>query len=161
MASTKNVLRLLYDFDSNTWAPEYHKREHRFQTVHTMNGYTKPYFLDETGRLWRDETTSKDGADTIPFEVQIGRNNQGNSFLKEYVGCIVETEKARGAQIMVSVDGGQFKDMGQVTQDVQEVVFREKMVGRDVDYKLVHNDSGDAPSFDGITTYYSQVQTNL
>jgi hypothetical protein len=40
----------------NAWWTEEHKREIRFQFNHTMNGYTKPYFTDETGRLFRDET---------------------------------------------------------------------------------------------------------
>ncbi len=154
IASTKSVLRLIYDFDSNTWWPEFHKREFRFQFMHTMNGYTKPYFLDETGRLWRDETGNLDGVDTIPFEIQMGRNNQGTGFRKNYISCIVQTEKARGANIAVSLDGQQFRQVGQVTNDVQEIKMTG-YAGRDIDFKITHNDPGDGPSFDGITTYWS------
>lgn len=158
VASTKSVLRLIYDFDSNTWWPEFHKREFRFQIMHTMNGYTKPYFLDETGRFWRDETGNLDGVDTIPFEIQMGRNNQGTGFKKNYISSIIQTEKARGANIAVSLDGGQFRQIGQVNSDVQEI----KMTGysgRDIDFKITHNDRGDGPSFDGITTYWSLAET--
>ncbi len=161
LASTKNVLRLVYDFDSNTWAPEYHKREFRYQIMHSMNGYTKPYFIDETGRLWRDETGSVDGPDSIPFEVQLGRNNQGNPLKKNYIGAVVHTEKARGAQVMVSVDGRQFEDVGQVFDDVQEILFPVAITGRDIDYRISHNDRGDAPSFDGVTSFFAQEQTQL
>lgn len=155
IASTKQVLRLLYDFDSNTWAPEYHTREHRFQITHTMHGYTKPYFIDEIGRLWRDETGSLDGVDTIPFEVEMGRNTFGTPLNKYFVGAIIHTEKARGAQIMVSIDQGQFKDMGQVNADMTEIKFPMNTDGRDINYKIVHNDAGDAPVFNGVTTYFS------
>lgn len=126
--------------------------------MHTMNGYTKPYFLDETGRFWRDETGNLDGVDTIPFEIQMGRNNQGTGFKKNYISSIIQTEKARGANIAVSLDGGQFRQIGQVNSDVQEI----KMTGysgRDIDFKITHNDRGDGPSFDGITTYWSLAET--
>lgn len=161
VASSKNVLRLAYDFDSNTWGPEYHKREHRFQISHTMNGYTKPYFIDETGRLWRDETGNVDGPDTIPFEVQMGRNNQGSGLKKNYVGCIVETERARGANVMVSLDGGQFKNVGQIMHDVEEIIFPGDFYGRDIDYKLIHNEDSDAPIFDGVTNYFSMEESKI
>jgi hypothetical protein len=66
------------------WWTEEHKREIRFQFTHTMNGYTKPYFTDETGRLFRDETGNLDNADPIPMEIEFGRNNLGTDQLKQY-----------------------------------------------------------------------------
>lgn len=155
LASTKNVLRLIYDFDSNTWAPEYHKREFRQQILHAMNGYIKPYFIDETGRVFRDETGSLDHHDTIPFEVELGRSFDQTPLRKNLVGCLVHTENARGTQIMLSVDGGNFADVGQVTLPEQEFLFKPGTIGRDTNYKFVHNGPGDGPQIDGVITYSS------
>jgi hypothetical protein len=158
LPSTKNVLRLLYDFDSNTWAPEFHKREFRFQVMHNMNGYIKPYFQDETGRVWRDETGNTDGADTIPFEVEFGTELDNSPLKKNIVGIIVSTENARGAQIMLSVDKREFKDIGQVTEDLTEIYYKAGTNGRITNYKIRHNDAGDAPVLDGIITFTSQEE---
>ena len=161
IASTKKVIRMIYDFDMNVWWPEEHKREFRFQLMHTMNGYTKPYFLDETGRFWRDEVGGLDGIDTIPFEVELGRDNYGTGLRKTYIGAIVETERARGAQVLMSLDNGNWLDVGQITTDVQEILFGPKVTGRDVNFRFVHNDAGDAPSLDGITPYYLLEETTV
>lgn len=155
IASVKSVLRLVYDFDANTWAPEYHKREQRFQLLHTMNAYTKPYFLDEMGYLWRDETGNLDGPDTIPFEIELGRDNQGTNLKKNYVGLVISSEKARTAQVMMSLDKGNWRDVGQITEDVAEFRLPISTVARDINFRIVHNDSGDAPSVDGYSLYYS------
>lgn len=154
LPSSKQVVRLVYDFDSNIWWPEYHKREMRFQFVHQMNGYSKPYFTDETGRMWRDETGNLDGVDTIPFELQVGRTNQGTGLKKTYNGYIIQSENARGALVKVALDNGNWKDSAQITDDVQEVVFPPNQLGRDINYFITHNDGGDGPVIDGIATYF-------
>lgn len=155
VASTKNVLRFVYDWDSNTWWTEFHKREFRFQVTHTMNGYTKPYFQDETGRVFRDETGNLDNADQIPFEIETGRSDFGTPTEKNYTGCIILSEKAKGALVLVSRDNGNWVDVGQVTQDIQEFRFPAEFRGRDINYRISYNNQGDGPSVDGITTYFS------
>jgi hypothetical protein len=154
-------LRLVYDFDSNIWWTEFHRREQRFQITHTMSGYQKPYFLDETGRLFRDETGNLDHHDTIPFEVEIGRDDQGTRILKSYTGLVVESEKAQGGIMLVSVDNGNWHDIGQITEDVQVFDNGLRFRGRDINYKIVHNVAGDGPSLDGVTTYFSLEETKV
>lgn len=158
VASTREVVRLVYDFDMNAWWPEYHKREFKFHVNHTMHGYTKPYFIDETGRVFRDETGNLDHFDTIPFEVEIGRSNFGVEQLKNYLGCYVESESARTALLMASVDNGQFKDVGQIIKDVEKIDFAN-LKGRDINYKISHNDGGEPPVIDGIASYWSHLET--
>lgn len=158
MASTKKVTRLCYDFDLNAWWTEEHKREIRFQFNHNMNGYTKPYFTDETGRLFRDETGNLDNADSIPLEIEIGRSNMGTDQTKKFLSALVDSESARGAVIQYSIDGGPFNTLGQVTDNVTKLLFPQGgqlIEGRDVNYKFVHNDTGDPPIINGITTYHS------
>lgn len=161
VASAKSVLRICYDFDSNIWWPEFHRREPRFQFIHTMSGYQKPYFLDETGRLFRDETGNLDHTDTIPFEIELGRNNQGTPLKKDYTGCVVQSEKAKGALLMVSLDGGAFRDIAQITTDIQEIRFPADISGSDINYKITHNNQGDGPIVDGVITYFSLEETKV
>lgn len=155
--STRTITRFCYDFDMNAWWMELHKREIRFQFNHTMNGYTKPYFTDDTGRLYRDETGNLDDADSIPMEVELGRDNLGTDTLKNLNSLIVNSEKAQGAVIQYQLDGGNWQTIkDQIKDNVQKVIYPsngQQLEVRDINYKIVHNDKGEAPVFNGITTY--------
>ncbi|CAB4176140.1 hypothetical protein UFOVP1522_11 [uncultured Caudovirales phage] len=159
--STKKVIRLCYDFDLNAWWTEEHKREIRYQFNHTMNNYTKPYFTDDTGRLFRDETTNTDNGEPIPMEIEIGRNNMGTDQRKGFMSALVDSEDARGAVIMYSIDGGSFNVLGQINNNIEKLVFPQKdnmIEGRDINYKIIHNDTGDPTIINGITTYYVLIE---
>lgn len=149
---------MVYDFDLNNWWPEEHKREFRFQFNHNMNGYTKPYFTDETGRLFRDETGNLDNGESIPMEIEFGRSNFGTDQGKNYASAMIDTEDARGMVLQYSLDGGDFQTLGQITKKIELLVWPqgEQLVeGRDINYKIVHNDKGSPPIFNGITTHFS------
>lgn len=163
--STKKVIRLCYDFDLNAWWTEQHNREIRFQFNHTMNGYTKPYFTDETGRLFRDETGNTDNGSSIPMEIEIGRNNMGTDQMKRFLSVLIDSEAAQGAILQYSLDGGKFETLGQITDNVQHLSYPQNsqtIEARDIDYKFVHNDKGEPPILNGLTTYLnlSEVLVN-
>jgi len=158
VASTKDVVRLIYDYDMNAWWPEYHNREFRSQFTHTMHGYTKPYFQDETGRLFRDETTHKDHNRLIPFEVETGRNHLNSSSVKSFVKCVVYSTDARGAYVTASIDGGAFLPVGQITKSVQELEFKNPPLGRDINYKFTHNSDSGPPIIDGVDTHFASQE---
>ena len=123
-----------------------------------MNGYTKPYFTDDTGRLFRDETTDLDNFDPIPMEIEFGRNNFGTDQKKVYASVLVDSENARGGTLQYSLDGGRFETLGQVTENIEKLIFPQGgqlVEGRDINYKFVHNDSGNPPTLNGITTYFN------
>ena len=150
----------------NAWWTEEHKREIRFQFNYSMHGYTKPYFTDDTGRLFRDETGNLDNFDTIPMEIEIGRDNLGSDQLKRFISVLVDSENARGAVLQYSIDGGNFLTLGEITQNVQKMVFpggNQTPEGRDIDYKIVSNDSGDASVINGVDTYtsFAELTVNL
>lgn len=159
LASSKRVVRFCYDFDSNTWWLEYHRREIRFQFNHTMHGYTKPYFTDENGMLFRDETGNLDHEDTIPMAIEWGRDNFGTELKKHYHGCTVDAELAAGTMVMAAIDGSEFKPVGQITQTVTEFTFPFTADGHDVNYKFTHNDQGDSPVINGVVTYWSPAES--
>lgn len=157
VASTKQVVRLVYDYDMNAWWTEVHKREIRFQFNHTMNGYTKPYFTDETGRLFRDETGNMDNFDPIPMEIEFGRNNFGTDQLKSYLTVLIDSENARGAILQYALDAGPFNTLGQLTAPSTKISIptRGQLVeARDINYKLVDNTQGDPTAFNGLSTYF-------
>jgi hypothetical protein len=150
--------------DMNAWWTESHKREIRFQRNYTMSGYTKPYFTDETGRLFRDETTNTDNGESIPMEVEIGRDNLQNDQTKRFISVLVDSENARGATIVYSLDGGRFNMLGQITKDVEKLSFPaggQSIEGRDINYKITHNDVGEPPVINGIVTYTSLSELSV
>lgn len=122
-----------------------------------MNGYTKPYFTDDTGRLFRDETGNLDNADTIPFELEIGRDNMGTDQTKGFMSALLNSENARGGSLQYSIDGGSWQTfVEQIVHPVQTFIFPQAgqhLEGRDINYKIVHNDAGDPPVINGITTF--------
>lgn len=123
-----------------------------------MHGYTKPYFLDETGRLFRDETGNTDNGNPIPMDVELGRNNFGTDQKKIYSSVLVDSEAARGMILQYSIDGGRYETLGQITDRVSKLVFPQGgqlIEGRDINYKFVHNDTGDAPVLNGGSTYFT------
>lgn len=130
-----------------------------------MNGYRKPYFTDETGRLFRDETGNLDNIDQIPMEIEIGRTNMGTDQIKCFGSVLVDSEQARGGSLQYSIDGGPFKTLGKIIDNVQKMKFPQSagmIEGRDIDYKIVHNEKGDPPIINGLTTYFtvSEVSVN-
>lgn len=107
--------------------------------------------------MFRDETGNLDNADTIPFEVEIGRNNFGTDQVKTYMAALVDSENARTASVQYALNGGRFLTLGQITNEVEKLVFKQGgqlIEGRDINYKIAHNDAGSAPAINGITTYY-------
>lgn len=153
---------LAYDFDLNIWWTETYNREHRFQFIHQMNGYTKPYFTDNNGYLFRGETGLTDFGASIPMIVEFGRNNLGTEQSKAYLSVQIDSENARGGIIQYSLDGGDFQTLGQIKDDVETLVFPQKaqlVQSRDIDFQFVHNDYGDPPVLNGITVWFNVVET--
>lgn len=162
IASTKKVMRLVYDFDMNTWWPETHKREIRYQTTHTMHGYTKNYFTDDTGRFFRDDVGTTDHGEPIPMEITIGRRDFGSRYLKKYDGIIVESEAARGTQVLISVENGNWVNVGQIETEVQKLIIpSEVLPGRDINIKFTNNDAGSKPIIDGAEVFYSVQELKI
>lgn len=147
----------------NTWWLEEHKRDIRFQIIHTMHGYTKPYFTDETGRLFRDETGNLDNGESIPCELKLGRDQLRFMQRKAFVSCMFDSEQARGASIQHSIDGGEFRTLMQVHENIELKEFPQsgpQITGRDINYRIVHNDKGEPPIINGPTTFYNIVESN-
>ena len=118
-----------------------------------MNGYRKPYFTDENGYLFRDETGFTDAGNSIPMTIELGRTNCGTEQNKAYLSLLIDSENARGGIIQYSLDGGDFQTLGQIKDNVQDLTFPSKdqlVSSRDIDFIFSHNDYGDPPVFNGL-----------
>ena len=163
LATNKLITRLCYDFDLNIWWPELHYREQRFQFNHTMNGFTKPYFTDENGYLFRDETGLTDAGVSIPMMVEFGRTNCGTEQAKIFGSTLVNSERSRTGIMQYSLDGGNWQTLGQISEDLGELSFPQKepslRTGHDINLRFTHNSTGDPPYFNGWTVYWNSYQS--
>ena len=162
LPTNKSITRLCYDFDLNIWWPELHNREVRFQFMHTMNGFTKPYFTDENGYLFRDETGLTDAGNSIPMLLEFGRTNCGTEQAKIFEAVLIDSERTRTGIMQYQLDGGNWETLGQIVEDIGELSFdlgTQKKIGHDINLRFTHNNQGDPPYFNGFTLYFNSVQS--
>lgn len=162
LATGKNITRFCYDFDLNIWWPELHNREIRFQFMHAMNGYTKPYFTDENGYLFRDETGLTDAGNSIPMMLEFGRTNCGTEQAKIFEACLVDSERTRTGIMQYQLDAGNWETLGQINENIGELPFQlknQKKIGHDINLRFTHNSFADPPYFNGWTLYFNSVQS--
>lgn len=157
--------RVVYDFDSNTWSTEKMPQAPLLQGVDEDGGLLKPIFVSDDGKLYIDEKGNEDNGSTIPFEVELGRDMFGNEKWKKYDGIFLYSEDAVGLKIYLSVDGGQYKGVGQIKQDVQYIKFDEaKRVselverGTSVSVKIAGSVGKQQHKIYGVVTYYSEEE---
>lgn len=161
LPTNKKITRLCYDFDLNIWWPELHTREIRFQFNHAMNGYTKPYFTDENGYLFRDETGLTDDGNSIPMMLEFGRTNCGTEQAKMFASVLIDSERTRAGLMQYKLDNKNWETLGQIVEEIGELTFPAKDVrklGHDVNLRFTHNNTGDPPFFNGWTIYFNNKQ---
>lgn len=141
--AVSGVVRFVYDFDSNNFSTEIHTRNMRYQFLQTYNSQIKLHFADDTGNLYVDEVGNTDDGATIPFEIELGRDNYTIDEVKNYLSCYVYTESPRGATVKYQIEGGNWKTLGTLTSDVQMLKFSDGIEGRDINLKISQNDDGD------------------
>ena len=162
IATNKQVTRFCYDFDLNIWWPELHSREIRFQFTHNMNGYTKPYFTDENGYLFRDETGLTDAGNSIPMLLEFGRTNCGTEQTKIFEACLVDSERTRTGIMQYQLDNKNWETLGQISENIGELMFGlspERKTGHDINLRFMHNTLGDPPIFNGWVLYFNEIQS--
>lgn len=162
LPTNKTIGRLCYDFDLNIWWYEEHNREIRFQFMHSMNGYTKPYFTDENGFMFRDETGLTDAGRSIPMMVEFGRMNCGSEQNKIFAALQIDSERTRTGIIQYQLDGGVWETLGQVKDDIETFNFPQRgriNTGHDINLRFVHNNAGDPPIMNGGTIYFNTYES--
>ena len=128
-----------------------------------MNGFTKPYFTDENGYLFRDETGLTDNGQSIPMMVEFGRTNCGTEQAKIFGAALINSERSRTGVVQYSLDGGDWHTLGQIQEGIVELQFPqnnpELNTGHDINLRFSHNSAGDPPYFNGFTLYFNSYQS--
>lgn len=127
-----------------------------------MNGYTKPYFTDENGYLFRDETGLTDNGASIPMLLEFGRTNCGTEQEKIFEAVLVDSERTRTGIMQYKLNNGNWAVLGQIVEEVGELVFSQeylKKKGHDINLRFTHNSAGDPPFFNGWVVYFNNVQS--
>lgn len=156
-----SFLRVIYDFDTNTWSHDIHARPMVSHMRSTISGKKKLYFLSNTGRMYADDTGNLDDTDTIPFIVKLGRRMSGSEQDKNYHGSFVYTENMTGGSIKASVNGEDFKIIGQIKNRIEKVPFsgiRSQLAGRDLNIQISSNSDGEPPLVSAFMPYFNQIE---
>lgn len=154
------IRRITYDFDSNTWEPERHLRDITLQAVDEYNGRLRPFFVSDNGQMYVDEVGTTDDGSIIPFEVETVRSNYGSEQIKRYAGIHIYSQYAHGLKVYCSVNNGQYKVVGQITDDDQYIdIARSSSIqdsikpGSSVRWKIAGSVGGERHRIEGITAY--------
>jgi hypothetical protein len=159
-------IRIVYGFDDNTWTIESVNRKPIIQMTDDYTGHLKPYFLCDDGKLYIDETGNLDGGKSIPFVVEYGRSGMGSWNPKRFDGILIFSQYAIGAKVMASVDGGDFRTVGQIDRNECYVQFPQNgdnklPVGYSVNIKISDKSRGDPQIIEGIVVFPSVEESNL
>lgn len=156
------VLRLCYDFDTNTWEHDEYSLNMVSHARSDMSGDMRLYFLGDNGQMYLDEEGNTDDGVTIPFSVTFGRTNQTTEQRKNYHGVFVYGRNVTGATVKVSLDGKtDFPAVGTLTQEVTKIPLStasKQLEGRDVNLKVSINNEGTPPSIEGVVYYWNQTE---
>lgn len=141
-APTTEATVLVYDFAINAWSVDVLDRNIRSMFLHKMHGHEKIYFGDDTGRVFRDNTTNTDHGKSIPFLIQTKRQHQNApEMIKTYRKLYIHSENGQNATVYISIDGGAWKSYGQLDKEFT-VINLGDIKGKDIALQVAQNDKG-------------------
>lgn len=156
------VLRVIYDFDTNTWSRDIHDKPMTAHMRSSIGGKKQLYFLSDTGYMYLDDTGDLDDEDTIPFIVKFGRRMSATEQGKNYHGVYVYSENMASASVKYALeDKKDFVSAGEIKQGVEKIVMsgvKNQAVGRDITIQISHNSRGDRPAITSIMPYFNQIE---
>lgn len=152
-------VRVVYDFDSNTWSPESLGIIPGLTVVDAHDGVSKPIIFGTDGRGYIDELGDDDDGTPIQFMAELGRTNLGTEGKKSFYGLFVYSADAHTLKIMAATGTGQFKTQGQIQEDEQLIKFPESGASKlpeasTVNYKIIGRYSGTPPVVEGVVPYF-------
>lgn len=152
-------MRVVYDFESNTWSPERLGYPALIQDMDDYTGELKPYFFSSNGRLYMDETGDKDDDKDIDFEAGTGKNILGTPQKKRFYGILLFTRNCNGLRVQAAVDGGKMKTLGRIEGETCFMKFNENgdnvlPLGVAFDWQIMGTGPGEAPAVDGAVVYW-------
>lgn len=151
-------LRVVYNFRTNQWTVEWWKPKMQIQLEYTYDGNVHPHFFDQLGQMWVDEEGTDDNGEAIHFEVEPGDDTFGIDELKSWVGIKVYSENATGTKLFAQIDGGEWKDLGQITKRVEAISIATLPKGMMINFRAVSSIKGDTPQIDKITVWFNREE---
>lgn len=158
IASEGKHLRVVYNFRTNQWTEEWWTPKMVQQFEYTYEGTAHPHFFDEVGQLWVDEEGDDDNGTTIHFAPETGNDNFGVDELKKFYGIKVYSDNAAATKVFVSIDDGEWKDVGQITKPVDSIALNGLPAGTLFNLRFVNSASGDAPQIEKAVVWYSREE---
>jgi hypothetical protein len=158
-------MRMVYNFDTNTWWRESHVRNLKYSITSRLSGKDRLYWLSDGLAIYLDEEGDLDYDSTIPMKLQYGRRHMGSAYKKAGVGLYVYGENISSAKIDIKLPGkaNDWMYLGQLTEPISRIVVGDKKVveARDFDIRISHHAKGEAPRIDGIEFHYNQLEENF
>lgn len=154
-------LRVVYNFLTNQWTAEWFAPQMLQQFEYTYDNEIHPHFFDELGQLWVDEEGNDDNGVTIPFEMELGNDIFGFDLAKEYYGITVYADNAAATKVMLQIDSGQWKDIGQLTQAVTALAFPKATKGTAINIKFVDSSSKKPVEIDRATLWWNLAEDSF
>lgn len=152
-------MRVVYDFEANTWSPERLAYPALIQADDDYTGELKPYFFSSNGCLYMDEEGDLDDNKNIAFEAGTGRDMFGTEQTKKFEGILLFTKNCSGLRLQAAVDGGQMKTIGRIEGEVCYMKFPEQgdsilPRGVSIDWQIMGSNKGSAPEVEGAVVYW-------
>lgn len=153
-----SYLRVVYDFKTNQWTEERFNVAMPQQVEYTFNGTAHPHFFDQTGQMWVDEEGDTDNGAPIPMEAELGDDTFGVDEVKKLHGIKVWSSAVSACKVFVSVDGGQFMDLGQLTKPVEAISLEKAPLGTMINIRIVDSASLAPVQVDKMTVWYTREE---
>lgn len=154
-----SVLRLCYDFDSNTWAHEQHALSMTKHIRSDIDGSMKLLFLSDAGQMYTDESGTTDNGAAIPLIIKFGRTMNNTEQRKNYHGVYVFGTNVAGAAIQASMDGSNdWYHAGSLTGGLSKVALsggQKQYSGYDINLMASISTEGEAPQIEAIVYYFN------
>ncbi len=153
-------LRVTYDFQTNQISKEWFTPQMPVQLEYIYSGVIKPHFFDEHGKMWVDETGDDDNGTTIHMSADVDPSDLGIDEIKDFKGIKVWSDNSAATKIVASIDGGDFKEVGEITKPIQVLSFGKGNLpkGTNINIGFRNSSSGDACQIDKATIYYSREE---
>jgi hypothetical protein len=152
-------VRVVYDFLTNQWTEERWTPQQPMQFEYTYNNTAHPHFFDEKGQLWVDEQGNDDNGAVIAMRAELGDDTLGVDEVKAFYGIKVYALAVAACKVLVSIDGGQFNDCGQITKPIQTISFpRDLPKGTTINLRFVDSSSLKPVQIDRAVLYYNSEE---
>lgn len=150
------TLRVVYDFEANTWTTEWFVPQMPVQIEYKYNGTIKPHFFDEHGSLWVDELDNDDNGVTIPLDVKIGPDNLQVDEIKSFNGVKIYGKNNIATKVLMQVDYGEWLEIGELRKPVDSLAVPKKVPnGTMVNLRFTNSSTGDPVEIHKAVIYYN------